>query len=171
MKNINVNVEWKPDYDEGSLNQRIQDAIVDKVVKQYIETIDKSFKSKLDTMITDAVKIMIKDIKTIPLDTCDLEKGAVKKSMLLRDYIIQRAVDSLKLKTDEAGRSDSSAYNERRTPIEWVVKRHINDGDFSKAIQSEILRVQNEYKINLRNLVNDAIAPVYEQILLKLKSK
>jgi hypothetical protein len=169
-KPIEVTVTWNPNYDEGSLNDRIENAIIKKVSDLYIETIDKKFKSKVDELVTSAVSLMIKDIKTIPLDTCDLEKGQIKKSMNLRDYIVQRAVDSLKVKCDSYGRTDSGASSDKKTPIEWQISKTINQSAFTKELQIEIQRVQNEYQTNLRTMITSALAPIYEQLLLKLKS-
>jgi len=167
---LKVEIEYTPDYDSETLNQAIRNAIVDKVVKQYLASIDKQFKDKLDEMVTKQVSKDIKNIQTIPLDTCDLEKGAIKKSMTLRDYIIQRAIDSLKVRVDERGRSDSDSYNDKKTILEWTVARTIKDSKFSSALNSEIKNIEEQYKSSLKDMVIGTLAPVYEQLLLKLKS-
>ena len=171
-KEIKVEITWNPNYDSGSMNDRIQNAIVEKVTEQYIQTVDKKFKEKLDEMITQSVSLMIKDIKTIALDTCDLEKGSIKKSMTLRDYIIQRAVDSLKIMVDENGRNSKDQYSnsEKKTIMEWTIQKTLKNSTFSTALNAEIKRIQDEYQANIRNMVTSSLAPIYEQLLLKLKS-
>ena len=44
---ISINVEWDLEYDEGSLNERIENEIVKEATKKHLVNLEKSFEKKL----------------------------------------------------------------------------------------------------------------------------
>jgi hypothetical protein len=168
---IKIEIELSEiELDECSLKSRIEDKIINTVVNGYLKEVEPFFKKKIEQLVVTEAQKTITSIKKIPLDKCDI--SGLKQTMTLDEYIIKQFLGSLSIKVDEQGRNgnNSSAYSDRRTPIEWAIHKAMTSGGMKKEIDSVVKKVEENYKASINELIMKTLSPIYEQLLLKLKS-
>jgi hypothetical protein len=165
---ISITVDWDLEYDESSLNERIEDAIIRKATDSYIVNVEKNFRQKLETSILDQVQKIVKGINRIELDQCN--KSGIKEVISMEDYIIKKAIEALDKKTDQYGRDDYNSRDEKRTAIGWVVKDIITSKEqqFQKELRVQIGKIEAEFQKTLQEMVTKTLTPIYTKLVEKL---
>lgn len=168
---ISITVDWNLEYDEQSLNSRIEDTIVREATKMYLENLDKSFAKKLEKLLNDQAFKIVKNINRIELDKCNT--NGLKESISLEDFIINKATESLTIKRDKYGQIDGyNSEKDKRTIVEWVVNDIIssNKSKFQESLRTEIEKIEKEFQNNLEKMVTKTLTPIYVKLTEKLNS-
>lgn len=167
---ISVTVDWDLEYDEESLNERIENNIVEKATKIYLEKLDKKFAATLEKLLYDQAYKIVKGINKFELDKCNT--NGIKETISIENFLIKKSIESLEIKRDSYGRTGSSASNEQRTPIDWIVKGIIEDkqNGFSAALLTEIEKTNRAFQDKLQEMVTKTLTPVYVKLIEKLNS-
>jgi len=167
---ISITVDWDLEYDEASLNRRIEDTIVREATKKYLENLEKSFGKKLEKMLHDQAFKIVKNINKFELDKCN--SNGIKETISMEDFIIKKSIESLEIKRDEYGRTGHNARNEQRTMIEWVVKDMLkgSENSFKESLKNKIQIIEKEYQDKLQDMVTTVLTPIYTKLIEKLNS-
>jgi len=158
------------EYDEQSLNERIENEIVNMATKKYLENLEKSFAVKLEKMLHDQAFKIVKNIKNFQLDKCN--KDGLKETISMEDYIIKKSIESIDIKRDEYGKTGYDARSDQRTMLEWTIKDIIlnKKNEFTEKLKSEINIISDEYQSKLQDMVTKTLSPIYTKLIEKLNS-
>jgi hypothetical protein len=166
---ISITVDWDLEYDEGSLNDRIETAIINAATQKYLNDLDASFAEKLEQMLHDQAFKIVKDIKRFQLDKCN--SSGIKETISMEDFIIKKSIESLEIKRDKQGRASGNYSNDdKRTMVEWVIADTVtsSNSEFMKVLKRKIEKIEKEYQDKLQEMVTKTLAPVYSSLVEKL---
>jgi hypothetical protein len=168
-ESIKIEIDLNKIYiDEERLKSQIEERIINTVVNGYLKEVEPLFKKKIEQLVIAEAQKTVTSIKKIPLDKCDI--AGIKQTMTLDEYIIKRFIDSLSVRVDDQGRSDSYSYGDKKTPIDWAIFNAMKSGGMKKEIDVVVQKVNEYYRASINELIMKTLNPIYEQLLLKLKS-
>lgn len=167
---ISITVDWDLDYDEESLNKRIEDTIIREASKKYLADLENKFAEKLEKMLHDRAFKIVKSINKFQLDKCN--KDGLKETISMEDYIVKKSIESIDIKRDKYGRTGYDAEKDKRTIVEWTVNKIITEKDngFYASLENEIDRIEKEYQLRLQDMVTKTLTPIYKKLIEKLNS-
>jgi len=167
---MKITVEYNPEWEESSINDKIESKIVEVATRKYLENLNETFGKKIEELIYVQAQAIVKGITKIELDQCN--KNGLKEVISIEDFIVKKAIESLTVKVDSRGRNDYNSGSEKRTPVEWLVNEHLKtkNNSFANELKSQINKIEQEFQNKLKEMVNTTLAPIYQKLVNKLNS-
>lgn len=164
---IKVSLQYQPGWDQDTLNQKIENQVVDVAVNRLLTNIEGKLTNKVEQLVSDQAMSIIENLDEIRLTPCST--NGLKETVTLKQFIIQKALDVLKARVDES--SGRKTEYSGISYIEYIVKKLLSEerSKFYSAVKKEIEKVSETFTKSLEEIVSKLLAPEYLKLRKKLK--